>query len=72
MIQTHLMFVLQGSGTTCNIQISENVFRVKTSFDCGNFMGSNSLSCQYDFEDNKTEIIKFINYLHQQFEAKAQ
>ena len=66
-----LAIMLQGSGATCGINIGDNRFSFFTSYDCCNFMGATSLSCQYDFEDNKTEIMKFINYLHQQYETKA-
>ena len=67
-----LAVMLHGAGLTCNIKIAENRFNVSTSYDCGNFRCANSLSCQFDFEDNKAEIMKFVNYLHQQYETKAQ
>ena len=67
-----LAVTLHGAGSTYNIKIAENRFSVSTSYDCGNFIGATSFSCQFDFEDNKTEIMKFINYLHQQYETKAQ
>jgi hypothetical protein len=67
-----LNVMLHGAGTSCNIKIAENRFSISTSYDCGNFTGATRFSCQFDLDDNKTEIIKFINYLHQQYETKAQ
>jgi len=66
-----LTVILQCPTTTCSIKISENRFNVSTSYDCGNFRCANNLSCQFDFEDNKAEIMKFINYLQRQYEIKA-
>ena len=57
-----LIVMLQGAGTVCNIKIAENRLNISAIYDCGNFSGACSLSCQYDFENNKYEIHKFLNY----------
>lgn len=63
----NLNIIIQGSGTNCFITIVENRFNIHINNTCANFTISNSLSCQ--FSDNKAEIMKFVNYLHRQFEA---
>ncbi len=63
----NLNIIIQGSGTNCFITIADNRFKIHINDTCANFTISNSLSCQ--FSDNKAEIMKFVNYLHQQFEA---
>jgi hypothetical protein len=66
---TNLNIIIQGSGTNCLITIAENRFKIHINDTCANFTISNSLSCQ--FSDNKAEIMKFVNYLYQQFEANV-
>ena len=63
----NLNIIIQGSGTNCFITIAENRFKIHINDTCANFTISNSLSCQ--FSDNKPEIMKFVNYLHRQFDA---
>jgi hypothetical protein len=65
----NLNILIQGSGTNCFITIAENRFKIHINDTCANFTISNSLSCQ--FSDNKAEIMNFVNYLHQQFEANV-
>ncbi len=65
----NLNIMIQGSGTNCFITIAENRFKIHINDTCANFTIANILSC--DFEENKQEVMKFVNYLHRQFEANV-
>lgn len=66
-----LNVILISNSTECTLSISDNTFKFHTRDRAGNFLICTTLSCQYDFENNKTEITKFLNYLKNQYDTKT-